>query len=110
VLLAALAFTGAQLACAANSADTPLHVPVTYADLDLSTSVGITTLYRRLHAAAEKVCEPLDRAYLSLASRYRACVQKALSNSVRQVDKPMLTQYYAERSGDVHPATVALAK
>jgi UrcA family protein len=110
VLLATLALTGTQLVCAANSADTPINVPVNYASLDLSTSAGVKILYRRLNVAAGQACEPLNRDDLSLSWRYKACIQRALSNAVRNVDNPMLTQHYAERSGELNTATVAFAK
>ena len=110
LLLAALTLPGPQLVGAANAADTPIRLVVNYANLDLSTAEGAKALYGRLRAAAEQVCAPLDRADLSLAWRYRACIQTALSNAVRDVDKPLLTQYYIERNGGVKDVSVALAK
>jgi UrcA family protein len=110
ILSATLALTGTHVACAADSADTPMHVTVNYSGVDLSTSAGAKVLYARLHAAAEQVCKPLDRADLTMGYRYRGCIESALSNAVREVDKPLLTQYYAERSGNFSLATVALAK
>jgi UrcA family protein len=110
IVSATLALTATHLACAATAADTPIQVPVNYAGLDLSTTAGAKVMYARLHAAAEQVCEPLDGADLSLSVRHRACIQKAMSNAVREVDKPLLTQIYAERTGDASFATVAFAK
>jgi UrcA family protein len=110
IVSAALVLTATHIACAATAADTPIQVPVNYAGLDLSTPSGAKVMYARLHAAAEQVCEPLDGADLSLGVRRRACIQKAMSNAVREVDKPLLTQIYAERTGDASFATVAFAK
>jgi UrcA family protein len=107
LMLATLAFTGAQLARAADGAYAPPHRLVDYSNVDLSTIEGVKDMYVRLHIAAEKVCSDLDGPYLSL--RY-ACVHDAMSNAVQSVDKPLLTWYYTRRDGGSELATVAKAK
>jgi UrcA family protein len=110
LFLASLALSAAQYVCAATSADTPLHVVVNFSNVDVSTAAGAKILYGRLHVAAEQVCAPLDRPdNMNLAHRYRACVQTAISNAVQELDKPLLTQLFVERTGGYKPAKMASA-
>jgi UrcA family protein len=111
LLLAGLALSAAQYVRAATSADTPLHLVVNYSNVDVSTPAGAKFLYDRLHEAAEQVCAPLDRAGdMNLTRRYRACVQTAVSNAVQELDKPLLTQLFLERTGGFKPVTMASVK
>jgi UrcA family protein len=107
-LLATLALTGTELACA----DAPINVAVNYADVDLSTAAGAKVVYGRLHAASETVCKPLYResGNQALRNRYEACIQTAMSDAVKSVGSPRLTEYFAERTGGMPAVTVALAK
>ena len=95
-------FTGtSQIATAAYAGpalDRP-QVVVHFADLDLSRSQGAAVLYRRLKAAAETVCAPLDDRELGRHLRFKACAQSALSRAVAEVDRPALTEYYRARAG-----------
>jgi UrcA family protein len=108
LLLATLALTGTQLACA----DAPINVAVNYADVDLSTAAGAKVMYGRLHAAAEKVCKPLYRedGNQLLRNRFQTCMQTAMSDAVKSVNKPLLTEYFVQRTGGIPVVTVALAK
>lgn len=97
--------------CAGNTADTPAHLVVNYAGIDLSTTAGARLMYGRLHAAAEQVCALLDREDdLNLAVRYRTCVQTAMSNAIQQLDKPLLTELFMERTRGPQPIKIARAK
>ncbi len=110
-LLATLALSVAQYVCAGDTADTPAHLVVSYAGVDLSTTAGAKLVYGRLHAAAKQVCSPLDReGDLNLAVRYRTCVQTAMSNAIQQLDKPLLTDLFIERTRGPQPVKIALAK
>jgi UrcA family protein len=67
-------------------------VKVSYADLNLSTLAGATTLYRRIERAARTVCGP--ESSLREIQRYRDwknCYESAVSNAVARVNSPLLT-------------------
>jgi UrcA family protein len=80
-------------ASARSEPDVP-HVVVHFADLDLARIEGATTLYHRLHAAAEVVCWPRQERDLVTAAAFTKCVQGALANAVMRVDRASLTTYY----------------
>jgi UrcA family protein len=93
ILMAAQCISG-QFAHADSPSQSPLHVHVHFADLDLARIDGAATLYTRLRAAARQVCAPLDEKPLERAQRFRACVADALSAAVTKIDQPLLTSYY----------------
>jgi UrcA family protein len=99
VIIAALALT--CVAYAGPAPDRP-HVVVHFADLDLSRSQGAAVLYRRLRAAAETVCAPLDDRDLGRHLRFKACAQSALCRAVAELDRPALTEYYRARTSGYH--------
>jgi UrcA family protein len=70
---------------------------VKYGDLDLSTQAGISTLYRRLSAAARQVCPLGDIRDLGEFSRSRACQTEAVNRALRVVGGPALA--LVERHG-----------
>ena len=96
VIMSTLALT--RVADAAPAPDRPQAI-VHFADLDLSRSQGVAVLYRRLRAAAETVCAPLDGRDLARHMRFKACAQSALSEAVAEVDRPALTEYYRAQAG-----------
>lgn len=75
------------------------QVKVSYADLNLTTTDGAEHLYRRIHSAADAVCRDLETKNLSGRHLWKACVGKAISNAVVDVDASMLTAYYEARQG-----------
>jgi UrcA family protein len=71
---------------------------VNYEDVRLISAVGAAVLYGRLRAAAQKACGvPPDNRQLAMDSKYRACVDDAVSKAVAQVNEPMLTQYFESK-------------
>jgi UrcA family protein len=84
---------GFQSADAAPPEDVP-SIVVHFTDLDVSRAEGATALYRRLKVAAETVCAPLEDRDVARQMKFRACVQRAISTAVAQVDQPALTRYY----------------
>jgi UrcA family protein len=98
VIIAALALT--CVAYAGPAPDRP-QVVVHFADLDLSRSQGVAVLYRRLRAAAETVCAPLDDRDLGRHLRFKACAQSALCRAVAELDRPALTEAGAARCSGV---------
>jgi UrcA family protein len=103
-LTVAAAFTTALLAfnpaSAAVDADAAPRVTVRFGDLDLSKPQGAETLYRRIRFAAEQVCAPFDGPALYSWVHFHACVDKAIADAVRTVDKPaVLAVYKAKHPG-----------
>ena len=82
----------------AETSDVP-SVTVRYDDLDLATKQGAHTLYRRIVAAAEKVCPDYQTRDLGRITRAQSCRAAAISRAVRQVNSPQLAVIYAERGG-----------
>jgi UrcA family protein len=109
-LIAALVLSGAQAAAAdsvtveSDARSYQLSTTVSYAGLDLESPRGVETLHRRLRHAAEQVCEPLKSRQASLLREYRQCRADALSRAVVGVDRPMLTQYHMQKTGQDLPA------
>jgi len=88
--------------------DDVVSITVQFSDLDLDHKAGIATLYTRLDGAARQVCD--QHAGLMAKQAYRVCVRKALSVAVARIDRPMLSDYFAELGGKpakTAPATVA---
>ena len=105
--LSAVLSAGGLLAPAvslADSGDQPLTKLVRFTDLDLNTPAGVHTLYHRLERAAREVCLPAERSGSLFATpAYVNCTTHALLTAVRDVDRPLLTAYYAERHGQSVP-------
>jgi UrcA family protein len=86
------------VACAA-SADTtqaskpgqPLTKMVSYADLNLDTEQGASTLYHRLRFAAKEVCFPYESIELTRRIVWQTCIDRAVTLAVEQVNRPMVT-------------------
>ena len=74
------------------SAGQPQRVSVTvsFADLDLSKPAGAQTLYKRIRAAARRVCGPVD-AHIAVRRSSGECLGTAIADAVAQVDRPSLT-------------------
>jgi UrcA family protein len=81
-------------AAATSAADAP-SVVVHFADLDLATPQGAQTLYRRITAAAWKVCPTTDRRDLAAVAQNRTCREQAIAHAVRDVGTPLLASVYA---------------
>jgi UrcA family protein len=98
--VAAMCFAGAAMVAHADNAleSAPQHT-VHYADLNLSTSVGASTLYRRIRAAAAQVCGDVYSRRFEEAREAQACVAHAVQVSVRSVNNAMLTNEYNSRIG-----------
>ncbi len=95
----------ASLVCAFGASPAwsdPLpSVTVRYADLDLSTNAGATTLFHRIRGAAKGVCGTPGTSIVEQMD-WRGCVDSAVSNAVAAVNSPMLTAVFTGKP----PATV----
>jgi UrcA family protein len=96
----------AALPAAADSLE-PLKVTVKFGDLDISHPQGAAVLYRRIRAAAQNVCSPLDGGGVSAKMHLDACVKKAVAEAVTTVDEPALFAVYSAKIGKTLPARVA---
>ena len=109
-LIAALVLGGAPVAAAdvvtvdSNAHGYQLSTTVRYAGIDLDSATGAETLHRRLSHAAERVCAPLKSRQVSLLREHRQCVADTLSRAVAGVDRPMLTRYHMQKTGQDLPA------
>ena len=86
-----------SLACAAAAAeareppvtlnkDKELISIVTYTDLNIGSVAGAKTLERRLHRAAERVCQkPIGRVSVSESMRYRTCQKQAFESAIAMI-------------------------
>jgi UrcA family protein len=76
-----------------------VQIKVTYSDLDLSTTTGAQTLYRRIKGAAYQACKSYGRfSMLTSRSAWRRCYDSAVASAVLQVDRPSLTALHKEGS------------
>ncbi len=73
------------------SSDDPLKVTVSFADLDVSHPAGAVVLYRRIRAAAKRVCSPLESRGIEAAIQLDACIEGAVLDAVNAVNQPALT-------------------
>ena len=97
-LLVATALT--SLPAQAGSSDSTAALTVQVGDLDLNHSTGIATLYQRLQVAAKHVCGPREVTGSHLEARdWQSCVDAAVENAVRQLDRPALTAYHQSHAG-----------
>ena len=80
-------------------------VTVRYADLDLSTSAGATTLYHRIRGAAKEVCGTGGTSLVEIAQWHR-CVKDAVSDAVHTVNSPQLTALYTGKPAQTVTAMV----
>jgi UrcA family protein len=88
----------ASMAGAVTPLEQPPSVAIKYGDLDLSNEQGVLTLYRRITAAAQAVCQPLTASDLGAVTRSRVCQHEAIARAVRQVPSARLAAIYAALS------------
>ena len=97
-VIAATILSLASLAAQAVAPTADHSFTVKYADLNLDSKAGIVTLHRRIRGAAERVCDEQARERLVVKQSYAACVERATSAAVARINRPMLTEYVAQRS------------
>jgi UrcA family protein len=79
---------------ATPAVDAP-SVSVRYDDLNLSTTVGVDTLYRRISSAARRVCPVNDLRDLPVALAAERCQAAAIARAVSEVNNPSLAMLHA---------------
>src|SRR5262249_12542210 len=70
---------------------------VKFKDLNMGTPAGAEALFRRIHSAARRVCAPQG---WSDPLRATACTKDAEARAVAEVNLPLLTAYYRNKTGD----------
>jgi UrcA family protein len=87
----------------ADSAETVSSRVVRFADLNLRSREGATVGYQRIAYAADGVCSfssgmrTLGRS-ATMAAQVRECKAKVIEHAVKQVNAPMLTTVFREKS------------
>jgi UrcA family protein len=107
-IFAALTCSIATVSFASDS--DPLQVKVKYADLNVTSTSGATTLYNRIRVAADAVCRPfhaISNADLPGLAVFNSCVRKAMSNAINEVNEPALFTVANARSGTSKPILLA---
>jgi UrcA family protein len=111
IALAASILSTCTLAVQAATPTEGLHaVTVQFADLDLDRKPGIAKLYFRIKSAAQRVCDSQANERLAPRQSYDVCVERAVSTAVARINRPMLSDYLAQRGGKLPkdaPAQVA---
>lgn len=101
----------ASLVCLLGSshgwAGAPRSTKVSYADLNLSTGEGASTLLHRIRRAAKDVCGDHGPSLVEVAD-WQVCVISATDDAVRSVHSPLLTALYSGQR--VSPATAMIDK
>jgi UrcA family protein len=73
----------------------PVTRTVNFADLDLTNTRGVATLYQRIKTAADKVCEfNGSRAYETMLVHVHRCTKQAIAQAVRDVNCAELTSLH----------------
>jgi UrcA family protein len=67
------------------------HMVVSFADLNLADAGDVALLYRRLEAAARKVCPLPDAEFLQAAAMAENCRHRAMQNAAEAIHNPRLT-------------------
>jgi UrcA family protein len=95
-----LLVVAAVLPVAAHAEHRTSAIHVSYADLNLATANGVTTLYERIHHAAAGYCEPArELVGTRVAPEFSRCVRDAVASTVRQIGHPGLSALHAARGG-----------
>jgi UrcA family protein len=105
-IFAALTCSIATLSFASDSTDA-LQAKVKYGDLNASSTSGAATLYNRIRVAAENVCHPFDSRGLASQKLLAACMHKAISGAVNEVNQPALFTIYNAKTGASKPIMLA---
>src|ERR1700728_3689643 len=81
------------------SSDSVPMKTVSYGDLNLAHAQGIEQLYRRIVAAAQQVCNPLNGRSFVEKQQFSICTRQSIARAVSAVDQPALTALQAVKTG-----------
>ena len=111
-LTAVIAVAGiAGLFCANAEAGAPADVPtetVRYHNIQGVNDHEVAVLYRRIDAAAGRVCgQRLPPGSVFVSKSWQRCVQNALRHAVADVNSPAVTAYAAAQGVLIYDASIA---
>jgi UrcA family protein len=95
---------------AAEPSDSLPHEVVSFKDLNLKSTEGVTVLYQRIRSAAKEVCGNVDLRDLAAVRAAKDCVDKAESRAILAVDSPMLTNLSLAKTGKTEKQLIAQAR
>jgi UrcA family protein len=104
-----IAWGGGGAAQAAEPSPPATHKVVSFRDLNLDNPEGVAVLYRRIKVAAHEVCADPYRYDMSELA-LRPCIDDAMSRAIAQVNSPLLTSLYEEKTGKVNKKSGTLAQ
>lgn len=105
-IVAALTSSIATVSFASDSSDA-LQVKVEYGDLNVPSTSGATSLYNRIRSAAQTVCHPFNNPGLGSQKLLAACVHKAMSNAITEINQPALFTIANAKAGTSKPILLA---
>jgi UrcA family protein len=70
---------------------------VSFQDLNLDATAGVDALYKRIHAAAERVCAVSGGPKLGATAASAKCSKDAKARAIEKVNLPALTTLAANR-------------
>jgi UrcA family protein len=70
---------------------------VKFADLKVDTPAGVEALYRRIYAAAQRVCR-YEATSIYGPSNWRNCVRPTVDDTIAKVNNPLLTALHTGRN------------
>ena len=100
--VAGSAMAQSEFAAARSVFHEQVAVPVSYADLDLSSPDGASLMLHRLHDAALNACGADDssvRPYKWAVHR-SACYRDSMDRAVADLNAPAVTRLYQSRAAD----------
>jgi UrcA family protein len=89
------ALTVATTSFAAAPSVDPPAVSVRFDDLNLSTTAGVNSLYRRISVAARQVCPDVFARDLVVVAAGQRCQASAISQAVHKLNNPQLALVHA---------------
>jgi UrcA family protein len=92
--LAVLLSTSAATSAAAPCAYEVVTRTVKFDDLNLNNRDDVATLYARIKAAANEVCEPLDSRSIDTFLHVRRCKEQAISRAVTDAQSSVLETFH----------------
>lgn len=70
---------------------------IKFQDLNLTTTAGVNALYKRIHAAALRVCAVSEQSELGAAWDSTKCSKEAETRAIEELNLPALTAFAANR-------------
>jgi UrcA family protein len=98
IALTFLTLLAVDVLAAESQASAP-SITVSYPEVAFGSSAGAADVYRKLKAAARKVCgEYSGVRTLQMHISVRNCVDAALADAVRRIDRPTLSALHAAQT------------